>query len=155
VYISKLAHAAYLHQTFDDGDVITLGALLLKALNTPGHSPESISILLENEEGKPYAIFTGDTLFVGDVGRPDLREGDSSQTAKEYLAAQLFASLHTKLLVLPDAVKVYPSHGPGSLCGKNLGPELESTIGKEKCYASDTGSTHIYSKFAHRSAARP
>lgn len=133
VYISKLAGAHYTHHTFDDGDTIQLGKLKLKALNTPGHSPDSISILLLDENGKEYAVFTGDTLFVGDVGRPDLRENAGNLTSKkEMLAKQMYYSLREKLMLLPDATIVYPAHGPGSLCGKSMGAALFSTIGEEK-----------------------
>jgi hydroxyacylglutathione hydrolase len=132
IYCSKLTGAAYPHQTFDDGDVIELNDIKLKAMNTPGHSPDSICILLEDEEGKETAIFTGDTLFVGDVGRPDLRENVGNITAKkEELAKQMYQSTRHKLMTLPKSVVVYPAHGPGSLCGKNMSPDLQSTIGRE------------------------
>jgi glyoxylase-like metal-dependent hydrolase (beta-lactamase superfamily II)/rhodanese-related sulfurtransferase len=132
IYASKLTGAAYPHETFDDGDVIQLNDVKLKALNTPGHSPDSICILLEDEQGKETAIFTGDTLFVGDVGRPDLRENVGNITAKkEELARQMYQSTRQKLMTLPKGVVVYPAHGPGSLCGKNMSPDLQSTIGRE------------------------
>lgn len=132
IYCSKLTGAAYPHETFDDGDFIQLNDVKLKAINTPGHSPDSICILLEDEQGKDVAIFTGDTLFVGDVGRPDLRENVGNLTAKkEELARQMYQSTRHKLMTLPKGIVVYPAHGPGSLCGKNLSPDLESTIGRE------------------------
>ncbi|HMG07333.1 MAG TPA: MBL fold metallo-hydrolase, partial [Mucilaginibacter sp.] len=132
IYCSRLTGAAYPHETFDDGDFIQLNDVKLKAINTPGHSPDSICILLEDEQGKDVAIFTGDTLFVGDVGRPDLRENVGNITAKkEELAKQMYQSTRHKLMTLPKSVIVYPAHGPGSLCGKNLSPDLESTIGRE------------------------
>lgn len=132
LYISKIAGAYYPHTTFDDGDEISIGEIKLKALNTPGHSPDSISILLE-ENGENKAVFTGDTLFVGDVGRPDLREQAGNITAdRNKQAAQLYHSLREKLAVLEDEVIVYPAHGAGSLCGKALGKESSSTIGTEK-----------------------
>jgi hydroxyacylglutathione hydrolase len=132
IYCSKLVGAAYPHETFDDGDVIHLADIKLKAINTPGHSPDSICILLVDEDGNDTAIFTGDTLFVGDVGRPDLRENFGNITAKkEELARQMFHSLRDKLMLLPHHVTVYPAHGPGSLCGKNMSPDLYSTIGRE------------------------
>lgn len=132
IYCSKLTGAIYPHETFDDGDVIRLNDVRLKAINTPGHSPDSICILLEDEKGKEAAIFTGDTLFVGDVGRPDLRENVGNITAKkEELAKQMYQSTRHKLMTLPKSVVVYPAHGPGSLCGKNMSPDLESTIGRE------------------------
>ncbi|RFZ95172.1 MBL fold metallo-hydrolase [Mucilaginibacter conchicola] len=132
IYVSKLAGAEYPHDTFDDGDVIKLEDIKLKAINTPGHSPDSICILLEDENSKDCAIFTGDTLFAGDVGRPDLRESAGNITAKkEELARQMYHSTREKLMTLPAHVTVYPAHGPGSLCGKSMSPDLHSTIGKE------------------------
>jgi len=132
IYTSKLTGAGYPHESFDDGDVIKLNDITLKAINTPGHSPDSICILVEDEEGSEEALFTGDTLFVGDVGRPDLRENVGNLTAKkEELARQMYHSTREKLMKLPHSVKVYPAHGPGSLCGKNISPDLESTIGRE------------------------
>lgn len=132
IYVSKLLGAEYPHETFDDGDIIYLSDIKLKALNTPGHSPDSICILVIDEDGKEQAIFTGDTLFVGDVGRPDLRENAGNiSAAKEELARQLYHSTREKLMTLPHDVVVYPAHGPGSLCGKNISPDLESTIGRE------------------------
>jgi glyoxylase-like metal-dependent hydrolase (beta-lactamase superfamily II)/rhodanese-related sulfurtransferase len=132
IYVSKLLGAGYPHETFDDGDVIQLADIKLRAINTPGHSPDSICVLVQDEDGNDKAIFTGDTLFVGDVGRPDLRENAGNITAaKEKLARQMYHSTREKLMVLPHHVTVYPAHGPGSLCGKNLSPDLHSTIGKE------------------------
>lgn len=132
IYVSKLAGAAYPHETFDEGDVIKLEDIKLKALNTPGHSPDSICILIEDESGKDCAIFTGDTLFAGDVGRPDLRENVGNITAKkEELARAMYHSTREKLMTLPAEVTVYPAHGPGSLCGKSMSPDLQTTIGKE------------------------
>ncbi|MFA6086446.1 MBL fold metallo-hydrolase [Mucilaginibacter sp.] len=132
IYVSKLAGAEYPHETFDDGDVIQINDIKLKAINTPGHSPDSICILLEDEKGKDCAIFTGDTLFAGDVGRPDLRESAGNITAKkEELARDMYHSTRDKLMVLPKEVIVYPAHGPGSLCGKSMSPDLQTTIGKE------------------------
>ncbi|HEY5328203.1 MAG TPA: MBL fold metallo-hydrolase, partial [Mucilaginibacter sp.] len=132
IYTSKLTGAGYPHETFDDGDAIQLNDIELKAINTPGHSPDSICILVEDENGNEKAIFTGDTLFVGDVGRPDLRENVGNITAKkEELARQMYRSTRDKLMKLPHSVTVYPAHGPGSLCGKNISPDLQSTIGRE------------------------
>jgi hydroxyacylglutathione hydrolase len=132
IYTSKLTGAEYPHQNFDDGDVIQLDTIKLKAINTPGHSPDSICITLEDENGQQTAIFTGDTLFVGDVGRPDLRESVGNITAKkEELARQLYHSTREKLMLLPEQMVVYPAHGPGSLCGRNMSPDLHSTIGRE------------------------
>jgi hydroxyacylglutathione hydrolase len=112
-----------------DGEVFKIGNITLKAVHTPGHTLESTCYLLRDEEGKPYCIFTGDSLFVGDVGRPDLSSGNLS---KEELASIMYDSIQNKLIPLPDEVIVYPAHGPGSSCGKNLGPETQSTIGIEK-----------------------
>lgn len=111
-----------------DAEVFPLGNVTLTAIHTPGHTLESTCYLLKNEEGKEEALFSGDTLFVGDVGRPDLFSGNLS---KEELAALMYDSLQ-KIMALPDEVKVYPAHGPGSSCGKNLGPNTHSTIGEEK-----------------------
>ncbi len=119
-----------IHQAHD-GESFPLGKIRFELLHTPGHTLESSSYLLRDEEDRPYAIFTGDTLFVGDVGRPDLSSGDLTT---EELASILYDSLQNKIKSLPDHVIVYPAHGPGSSCGKNLGPETESTIGKEKQY---------------------
>lgn len=111
-----------------DGEVFQIGKLTLEVIHTPGHTLESTCYLLKDEKGKPYCLFTGDTLFVGDVGRPDLSSG---HLGKEELAAYLFNSVQ-KLKQLPDDLIVYPAHGPGSSCGKNLGPETFSTIGEQK-----------------------
>ncbi len=132
IYCSKLLGAIYPHQTFDDGDTISFGKIKLKALNTPGHSPDSICIILEHE-GKDHAVFTGDTLFIGDCGRPDLREIAGNVTAtREELASKMYHSLRQKLMVLDDSVIVYPAHGAGTLCGKALSDANSSTIGNEK-----------------------
>lgn len=112
-----------------EGEVFSVGKVSLKVLHTPGHTPESSCFLLFDEEGVPNAIFTGDTLFVGDVGRPDLLDG---QISSEDLAGMLYDSLNTKIKTLPDNVIVYPAHGPGSACGKNIGKETFSTIGEQK-----------------------
>jgi glyoxylase-like metal-dependent hydrolase (beta-lactamase superfamily II)/rhodanese-related sulfurtransferase len=132
IYCSKLVGAKYPHKGFDDGERITLGTVELHAINTPGHSPDSISILLMDDMAQSRAVFTGDTLFVGDVGRPDLREDEAvGGHAREALAAQLYHSTRNKLMTLPGSTKVYPAHGPGSLCGKTTSPDLDSTIAKE------------------------
>ncbi|GGC29401.1 MBL fold hydrolase [Parapedobacter defluvii] len=132
IYISGLVGAEYPHIPFDENDRIPLGNVQLQAIHTPGHSPDSISILLLDEAGRPHAVFTGDTLFVGDVGRPDLRENVGNIRAEaRALAKQLYHTTRTKLMKLPHDVLVYPTHGPGSLCGKNIGNDLHSTIGRE------------------------
>jgi hydroxyacylglutathione hydrolase len=132
IYVSKMVAADYPHQGFDQGDELKLGDITLKPLNTPGHSPDSISIVATDENGKDQYVFTGDTLFIGDVGRPDLREKAGNMTAKrEELARQMYHSTRDILMKLEKDVVVYPAHGAGSLCGKNLSDELDSTIGKE------------------------
>ena len=132
IYTSKLTGANYPHQTFDEGEIIEIGKIKLHALNTPGHSPDSISIVLEHE-GKQKAVFTGDTLFIGDCGRPDLREGVGNiQSTRQTLAKQMYHSLREKLMPLDDDTLVYPAHGAGTLCGKNLSKESSSTIAEEK-----------------------
>lgn len=113
----------------NDEEVFTFGKVQMKVLHTPGHTLESACYLLIDEDGKDNAIFTGDTLFIGDVGRPDLSSGDHS---KEELASMLYDSLATRIKTLADDVIVYPAHGAGSSCGKNLGPETSSTIGEQK-----------------------
>ncbi|MEX6690475.1 rhodanese-like domain-containing protein [Danxiaibacter flavus] len=114
-----------------DGEVFALGKLSIKILHTPGHTLESTCFLLLDENGKQHAVFTGDTLFVGDVGRPDLAQKGESLTTVD-LAGMLYDSLQSKIVPLNDDVIVYPAHGPGSSCGKNLGPNTQSTIGEEK-----------------------
>ncbi len=112
-----------------DGEIFTVGNITLQAIHTPGHTIESTSYLLKDESGKPYCIFTGDTLFVGDVGRPDLSSGNMTS---EDLASVMYDTIQNKILPLNDDVIVYPAHGPGSSCGKNLGPETATTIGEQK-----------------------
>ena len=112
-----------------DGEVFKLGDISLEVLHTPGHTLESSCYLLKDENNKPHAIFTGDTLFVGDVGRPDLSSGNMSS---EELAAIMYETIQKKILPLSDDILVYPAHGPGSSCGKNMGPDKHSTIGEEK-----------------------
>lgn len=112
-----------------DGEIFDIGGLKLKAIHTPGHTLESTCYELFDEQGEPYCIFTGDTLFVGDVGRPDLFSGSMS---KEQLAGIMYDTLQDKIKTLPDHLIVYPAHGPGSACGKNLGPETFSTMGAQK-----------------------
>ncbi|RSK31066.1 MBL fold metallo-hydrolase [Hymenobacter metallilatus] len=132
IRVSKLLGADYPHEAFDEGDSFTSGKLTFRALNTPGHSPDSISIVL-SREGQDVAVFTGDTLFIGDVGRPDLRESAGNLTAKrEELARQMYHSLRNKLMPLAGEVLVYPAHGAGSLCGKALSGASSSTMADEK-----------------------
>ncbi|GAB3538092.1 rhodanese-like domain-containing protein [Pontibacter brevis] len=132
VYAHSLVEADYPHQAFDEGAELQLGEVKLKSLHTPGHSPDGVSIVLE-QNGVDEAVFTGDTLFIGDVGRPDLRESAGSVTAKrEELARQIYHSTREKLMKLQDEVVVYPAHGAGTLCGKGLSEASSSTIGAEK-----------------------
>ena len=112
-----------------DHEIFKIGKVSIEVLHTPGHTLESTCYLLKDEAGKPFCLFSGDTLFVGDVGRPDLSSGNLSS---EDLASIMYDSLQNKILTLPEDVIVYPAHGPGSSCGKNLGPEKQSTIGEEK-----------------------
>jgi hydroxyacylglutathione hydrolase len=112
-----------------DGEIFKVGKLSITAVHTPGHTLESTCYLLNDEAGEPYCIFTGDTLFVGDVGRPDLFSGNLT---KEELAGFMYDSLQNKIKTLNDNIIVYPAHGPGSSCGKNLGPDTHSTIGAQK-----------------------
>jgi hydroxyacylglutathione hydrolase len=113
-----------------DGEVFKVGKVTLTVLHTPGHTLESSTYLLKDENGKPYCIFTGDTLFIGDVGRPDL--AIKSELTQEDLAGMMYDSLNNKIKVLPDDVIVYPAHGAGSSCGKNMSSETWSTLGEQK-----------------------
>ena len=135
IRLGARAAAEYDFTPMADGDVMELGAIRLEVLETPGHSPESISILVHDpEQGRPgpYAVLTGDTLFIGDVGRPDLRA--SLGWSAQELGSLLYDSLHGKLVPLPDETLVYPAHGAGSLCGKNLSTDTVSTIGVQRSY---------------------
>ena len=135
IHLGARSQAEYPFSAMGDGDSVELGAVRLTVLETPGHSPESISILVYDPargSEEPYAVLTGDTLFIGDVGRPDLR-GALGWTARE-LASMLYDSLHEKLACLPDETLVYPTHGAGSLCGKSLSSETVSTIGIQRAY---------------------
>ena len=114
-----------------DGEIFNIGAVLIEVLHTPGHTIESSCYLLKDEYGKDHCVFTGDTLFVGDVGRPDLAQKTHEITMDD-LAGMMYDSLQKKIIPLAEQVIVYPAHGPGSACGKNLGPETFSTIGEEK-----------------------
>jgi glyoxylase-like metal-dependent hydrolase (beta-lactamase superfamily II)/rhodanese-related sulfurtransferase len=134
IYLGSRASADYQFTPMADGSTLELGGVRLEVLETPGHSPESISILVfDPEHGEvPYGVLTGDTLFIGDVGRPDLRA--ALGWSAEQLAGMLFDSLREKLLPLPDETLVYPAHGAGSLCGKNLSTDTVSTIGIQRQY---------------------
>jgi len=132
VVFSAKAEATFPHQAVREGDEIRVGQVVLRVLETPGHTPESISLLVIDtaRSPEPRMVLTGDTLFIGDVGRPDLagKKGFSPET----MAGMLYDSLHEKLLTLPDAVEVYPAHGAGSLCGRNISKETSSTIGEQR-----------------------
>ena len=133
IYLGARAQAEYEFIPMKDGDTLQFGKVLLKTLETPGHTPESISILIYDtakDNQNPYAVLTGDTLFVGDVGRPDLRASLGWKPAD--LARLLYSSLTTKLLGLPDSTLVYPAHGAGSLCGRNISTDTFSTIGVQR-----------------------
>ncbi len=130
IYIGKAAGATFPHVAVSDGSEVQVGAVRVKVLETPGHTPESLCFVLTDEEKSPapWAVLTGDTLFIGDIGRPDLSPAHTPQQ----LAAMLYDSLHQKLLTLPNDVSVYPAHGAGSLCGRNMRAERSSTIGTER-----------------------
>ena len=130
-----------------DGQYFTLGKLTIEVLHTPGHTLESTCYLLKDETGRPHALFTGDTIFVGDVGRPDLAQEGGGQSMED-LAGMLYDSIQQKIIPLPDDVLIYPAHGPGSSCGKNLGPNTYSTVGEEKHsnYALQAGSKAAFVK---------
>ena len=133
IYLGRAASAEYAFTPLGTGDVLEFGSVRLKALETPGHTPESISILvydLAASDTAPYGVLTGDTLFIGDVGRPDLRAALGWKATD--LGALLFDSLHQKLVPLPDATLVFPAHGAGSLCGKAISRERVSTIGEQR-----------------------
>lgn len=129
---SSVADPEFDHRKLADGERISLGDVTLEIRHTPGHTPESMSIVVWEHDGDetPYGVLTGDTLFIGDVGRPDLLV--SVGHSRDELAATLYESLHTKLLTLPDATQVFPAHGAGSACGKNLSADLSSTIGVQR-----------------------
>src|SRR5579862_8297555 len=133
IHLGSRAQAEYAFVAMKDGDTLDFPGLRLQVLETPGHTIESISLLvfdLQKDSAKPYAVLTGDTLFIGDVGRPDLR-ASLGWTAND-LGAHLYDSLHNKLLPLPDETLVYPAHGAGSLCGKNLSSDTVSTLGEQR-----------------------
>ncbi len=123
------AETGYNVHNAKDGEIFKLGKISIEVLHTPGHTLESSCYLLKDENDKPHALFTGDTLFVGDVGRPDLSSGNMTP---EELAAVMYDTIQQKIIPLADDIIVYPAHGPGSSCGKNLGPNTFSTIGEEK-----------------------
>ena len=128
IYVSHLAPATYEHVPTSEGDTIRVGPLEIDVIETPGHSPDSL-VYMVREVGRPATLFTGDTLFVGDVGRPDLRDAEEKPAA---LAEALYDSLFRKLLALPPESRVLPAHGAGSLCGRNISQAPSSTLGEER-----------------------
>ena len=133
IHLGSRAHAEYTFVAMNDRDTLEFPGLRLEVLETPGHTIESISILvfdLQKNSAKPHAVLTGDTLFIGDVGRPDLRA--SLGWSANDLGAHLYDSLHNKLLMLPDETLIYPAHGAGSLCGKNLSSDTVSSLGDQR-----------------------
>ncbi|HKD80083.1 MAG TPA: rhodanese-like domain-containing protein [Candidatus Angelobacter sp.] len=130
IHIGAKAGATFPHDALRDGSEVKLGKIRITALETPGHTPEGMSLVITDEEKspKPWAVLTGDTLFIGDVGRPDLAKSHTPQQ----LAGMMYDSLHGKLLKLNDDVMVYPAHGAGSLCGRSMRAERSSTIGTER-----------------------
>lgn len=133
IYVSKDVGAEYPHQTFDEGDKLILNKVDFSAINTPGHSPDSICVYAKDKETSEKALFTGDTLFIGDVGRPDLREDAGNMKAtRESLAKDMYLTIQNKFSKLTDDVLIYPAHGAGSLCGKNMSDASSSTLGNER-----------------------
>ncbi|HSQ25129.1 MAG TPA: MBL fold metallo-hydrolase [Pyrinomonadaceae bacterium] len=138
IVFGRQANATISHQAVKDGDELAVGRVKLRIIETPGHTPESICVLVTENAGEkagedaclPQKLLTGDTLFIGDVGRPDLAGGKGY--TPQMMAAMMYDSLHEKLLRLDDAVEVYPAHGAGSMCGKNLSTETSSTIGQQR-----------------------
>ena len=132
IVFGEKAGAALSHRAAKDGDEISAGRVRLRIMETPGHTPESICVLVTDTEvsDQPQRVLTGDTLFIGDVGRPDLAGGKGY--TPQAMAAMMYDSLHDKLLRLDDAVEVYPAHGAGSMCGKSLSKETSSTIGQQR-----------------------
>jgi glyoxylase-like metal-dependent hydrolase (beta-lactamase superfamily II)/rhodanese-related sulfurtransferase len=129
IVIGEKANAEFPHKAVRDGSVLPLGTIELRALETPGHTPESVCWLIV-DNGRPKRVLTGDTLFVGDVGRPDL--AGAGGFTPEQMAGMLYDSLHTKLLTLPDDVEIWPAHGAGSACGRNISKETSSTMGIQR-----------------------
>lgn len=132
IVFGPTASPAYPAHIANDGEVLKLGAVQIKVLHTPGHTMESATYLLIDENGKDHAIFTGDTLFLGDVGRPDLVQKLKAEITPEYLAGKLYDSLRNKIMPLADDVIVYPGHGAGSACGKSMSKETVDTLGHQK-----------------------
>ncbi len=156
IYVGRRAEALFPHVPLDDGMELRVGAATVRVLATPGHTIESVCLLLTDPERgtDPFAVLTGDTLFIGDVGRPDLSR---TYTAPQ-LAGMLYDSLHRQLLTLPDPVLVYPAHGAGSLCGRNMRADRHSTIGTERLtnYALQIASRDAFiAELTHNLPTRP
>lgn len=133
IYVSEDVGAEYPHEPFDEGDVLKMNNVTFSAINTPGHSPDSICIFAKSETSEDEALFTGDTLFIGNVGRPDLREDVGNMKAtRESLAKSMYHTVQNKFTNLKDSVLIYPAHGAGSLCGKNMSSASSSTLGNER-----------------------
>ncbi|HEX5703473.1 MAG TPA: MBL fold metallo-hydrolase [Pyrinomonadaceae bacterium] len=135
IVFGKKAGATFPHRAVEDGDEVSIGSVKLRVIETPGHTPESICLLVTEADAgdgarEPQRLLTGDTLFVGDVGRPDLAGGLGF--TPQQMAAMMYDTLHNKILKLDDAIEVYPAHGAGSMCGKNLSSEKSSTIGQQR-----------------------
>ncbi len=132
IVFGRQASVSLPHLSVADGDQLTIGSVVLRFIETPGHTPEGICVLVRDTEAidSPLKLLTGDTLFIGDVGRPDLAGGKGY--TPQMMAAMMYDSLHTKILSLPDETEVYPAHGAGSMCGKNMSKETSSTIGEQR-----------------------
>lgn len=131
IYVSKHVGVSYPHKSFGEGQTLEIGNITIKPLHTPGHSPDSLTFVAN--EGEETVLFTGDTLFIGNVGRPDLRENAGNTKAKRVeLAKEMYNTILTKFNDLPDDALIYPAHGAGSLCGKNMSDASSSTLGNER-----------------------
>src|ERR1051325_4221513 len=132
IIFGEKAGAEFEHRAVHDGEEIRMGRVALRFIETPGHTPEGICVLVTDTEApdQPQKLLTGDTLFIGDVGRPDLAGGKGY--TPQLMAEMMYDSLHGKLLKLPDATEVYPAHGAGSMCGRNMSKETSSTIGEQR-----------------------
>src|SRR5678815_6151091 len=129
IVFGEKAGVEFEHRAVSDGEEIKLGSATLRFIETPGHTPEGICVLI-TAPGEPQKLLTGDTLFIGDVGRPDLAGGKGY--TPQMMAEMMYDSLHGKVLKLPDAIEVYPAHGAGSMCGRNISKETSSTIGEQR-----------------------
>lgn len=134
IVFGPTAKPSFEAHTATDGEILSLGNVKIKVIHTPGHTMESSCFLLIDENGKEHSIYTGDTLFIGDVGRPDLAQKVIAELTQEKLAAHLYDSLRNKIMTLADDIIVYPGHGAGSACGKNMSKETVSTIGNQKMF---------------------